>query len=672
MAETDIGDFAHNLINTVLDDADAEGVTAPEMFIQLMLDNLEIAGEVENTFIAYHKAHGLEIYGYGFNDTLRSLDLFVADFRHAHLNDKLLKAQADTLFKRALTFLHRCEDVRKAVDESSDVYDMCVGVQKNLPDAARIRIFLITNCFSTSRAPDSTRSGEIDVTYELWDLPRFHRLASSGTQSEPIVVEFDEPLMCLAAPSSGTNWSVVLGVIPGQLLADLYGKYGTRLLELNVRSFLQARVKVNKGIRDTLLRTPEWFMAYNNGITATASMVDFTPMPGGFHAITRIHGLQIVNGGQTTASIYYAHTRDEADLADVHVQMKLTVLPEELLEKVVPDISKYSNSQNAVTLVDFSSNHPYHVNVERVTRSLWAPAVDGSGQETRWFYERARGQYTDALTQAGTTPRQKKFRLVHPTNQKFSKADLAKYLNSWDQLPYHVSKGAQKNFAEFMSHLTNLEEQGRMPLVDVRYCQRLIAKATLFKEIDKIAREVGAGSHKSHITTYTMARLSLATDRRIDLDRIWRDQGLTPALTSAVRDLCPMILRTVTRPLHGNNVGEWAKKSSCWEAVSKIKWEVPDSLTAELLPGPVVESVSSTYGEHPDLHDDVAIVAAVPPEEWLAIQRWAKETHSLEPDHRQHIAMVSRRLESGQPIKSATARKALLIRSAAINAGFNS
>src|SRR5262245_2821362 len=52
------------------------------------------------------------------------------------------------------------------------------------------------------------------------------------------------------------------------------------------------------------------------------------------------------------------------------------------LQDIVPDISRYSNTQNKVTLVDFSSNHPYHVKVEKITRSLWAPSPDGSGQET--------------------------------------------------------------------------------------------------------------------------------------------------------------------------------------------------------------------------------------------------------------------------------------------------
>jgi hypothetical protein len=672
MAEIDHTDFARDLVANVLATAEADDTTAPETFTRLMLEDLEQAGEVENIFHAYHKAHGLEIHGYSFNETLGSLDLFVTDFRQSPLGDKLQKSQAEALFKRALNFAKRYEEVRQHIGESSDVYDMCMGVQKALLEVARIRIFLLTNCVSTSHAPGPAKFGDIDVTHELWDLARFHRMTSSGTMSEPIVVDFGQPLMCLAAPTPQDDISVVLTVVPGQLLADLYGEYGTRLLELNVRSFLQTRVKVNRGIRDTLLSTPERFMAYNNGITATASMVDFIPMSDDTYAISRIHGIQIVNGGQTTASIYYAHTHDKANLANVHVQMKLTIIPEERLGELVPKISEYSNSQNAVTLVDFSSNHPYHVNVERVTRSLWAPAADGSGQESKWFYERARGQYTDAQAQARTPARKKKFKLLHPTSQKFSKSDLAKYIQSWEQLPYWVSRGAQKNFSEFMIRLTESTEKGEMPLVDVRYCQRLIAKEILFKEIDKIARNQGAGSYKSFVTTYTMARLSLATNKRVDLDLIWRDQGITSALTAAIRDLCPRVLKSLSNPLHGNHVGEWAKKPECWGAVSKLRWSVPADLEAELLPEPIVDSVGPPgIREEPELNGDVALVSEIPPEEWFAIQRWAKETHSLEPDQRQLVARVGRQLQNGLQVRTATAGDALHIRSAAINAGFN-
>ncbi|WP_030169983.1 AIPR family protein [Spirillospora albida] len=671
MAETSLEEFAHSLVANVMASAEAESTTAPEMFAQLMLEDLEVAGDVENHFLAYYRSHGIEIHGFGVNNTLGSLDLFVVDFSQSPLMGKLHKAPAEAALKRPLQFLRKTSDIRQAADEATDVQDLCTGVEKALLEASSIRVFLLTNSVCTVKAPPPGVFNELEVTHEIWDLERFHRLASSGAQSEPIVVEFQQPLPCLAAPRTG-DFSVVLGVLPGQLLADLYREYGTRLLELNVRSFLQTRVKVNSGIRRTLLDKPEWFLAYNNGITATASAVDFVRDADGQHAIHRIHGVQIVNGGQTTASIYYARTRDKADLSAVHVQMKLTVLQESQLLDVVPEISKYSNSQNAVSLVDFSSNNPFHRRVEQVTRTLWAPAADGSGIETRWFYERARGQYTDAQARARTPAAKKQFKLLHPTKQKFTKSDLAKFMHCWEMLPHWVSRGAQKNFNEFMIRLDTAMAEDRAPRVDVPFCQRLIAKAKLFKDIDRIAFQHGAGSLKSFVTAYTMSYLVQATNQRLDLDRIWREQRISPATAAAVETLVDRVMHVIDNPRSGNHSGEWAKKEDCWITVCGIRWNLPADLESELLPTPIVDPVGPTteLDAETESHPDVAEASSIPPDEWFAIQRWAKETRNLLPDQRQRLALVGRRLQASEPIRTGIATDALRLRAKAYAAGF--
>ncbi|GAA1225597.1 AIPR family protein [Kitasatospora nipponensis] len=665
MAELDQTAFARDLVADVLATAEAEHSTTPETFTRRVLEDLEQAGIVSNTFTAYHKSHGVEVHGYGWNESTDSLDLFVTDFRLSPLEEKLTKALSESLFRRLLTFVRRCEKgLRQHIDESSDVYDMCSTVEKAIAEVEHIRLFLFTNCVSTSPAPEPTELDGIPVTYETWDLRRIHRHASSGTLSEPIVVTFAPPLTCLAAPSTEPDYSVVLAVTPGQLLAELYGEHGPRLLELNVRSFLQARGSVNRGIRATLLDAPGRFLAYNNGITATASQVDFVHDGDGRPiGISRVHGLQIVNGGQTTASLHHAWKRDKADLSQVRVQMKLSVVDPERLAEIVPKISEYSNTQNKVTLVDFSSNHEYHVAIQRITRTLWAPALDGSGQETHWFYERARGQYADDLAKRSPA-QQRQFRLLWPTRQKFTKSDLAKFVHSWEQLPHLVSRGAQKNFGEFMIRL-----QSNLPHVDARYCQRLVAKAILFKAVDRVAATHGAGSHKSLVTTYTVARLSQAVDRRIDLDRIWREQQVSAVLESALHELCPKVMTAVTTPLRGNHVGEWAKQIGCWDAVSRVRWVVPAALAAELADLPLQDVAVANDGGAPTA--DVAEVLEISPEEWTAIERWAKETRSLEPWQRQLASTIGRRLAAGEEIGEAQAAQAIHVRNEAMRVGFS-
>lgn len=666
MAEPDLDEFSRGLVADVQATADAEGTTTPEAFTRRVFEDLEQAGVASNTFTAYHKAYGHEVHGYGIGESGESLDLFVTDFHLMPLETKLSKAQTETFFRRLLTFAARCRDgLQRHIDESFDVYDMCAAVAKALTEVQRIRLFLLSNRVGTfTEVPTSDLDG-LPVNQEVWDLARLHRHTTSGSLGEPIVVPFSPPLSCVAAPSSEDDHSVALAVIPGQMLAELYAEYGTRLLELNVRSFLQTRGSVNRGIRETLLHVPGRFLAYNNGITATASQVDFVTGPDGEPThISGIHGLQIVNGGQTTASLHYALTRDKADLSAVRVQMKLTEVAPDRLAEIVPKISEYSNTQNRVTQVDFSSNHDYHVELQRITRSLWAPAADGSGQETHWFYERARGQYTDELAKARTPARQRQFRRLNPTRQKFTKADLAKFVHSWHRLPYLVSRGAQKNFVEFM-----LRVEEALPRVDLQYCQRVIAMAILFKAVDRTAAIHGAGSHKSMITTYTVARLSLATDRRIDLDRIWRDQSVTPVLESAIHDLCPRVMRAVTTPLEGNHVGEWAKKVACWDAVSAVPWTMPRALSMELLDSPLDEAaLSGGTGTESGAAEEAV---QIPADEWHAIARWAKETRALEPWQRQLAQFVGRKLEQEQEVPEVQAVQALHARNEALRLGFN-
>ena len=667
MSDLTLAAYAQDLVADVLATAEAEGATTPETFTRRALDDLEQAGVTENTFTAYYRAHGVEVSGYGSNDSLGTLDLFISSFRQYPLDTRLTRTEVETLFRRVSTFIQRCRDgLRHDVEESSDVYDMCLAVEKKLPETSRLRLFLLTNSTTSVTALADSSFYDLPVSYEIWDLARFHRMATSGTLSEPIVVEFDQPLPCLAAPETDQDLSVFLAILPGTTLAGLYGQYGTRLLELNVRSFLQAKGAVNRGIRDTLLTGPQLFLAYNNGITATASEVEFCPLAGRGQTIRRIHDFQIVNGGQTTASIHYAHVRDKADISGVFVQMKLTVVAPGRLQEIVPEISRYSNTQNKVTLVDFSSNHPFHVELEKVSRSLWAPAADGSGQETRWFYERARGQYADALARERTPARQRTFKTLHPLRQKFTKADVAKFEHSWAQLPHIVSRGAEKNFREFMIRLGE-----KTPPVDTAYCQRLIAKAILFRCTEKIVSAHQFGGYRANIVTYTIARLSHETAQRIDLDGIWREQRLSPGLAAAIDDLCVPVHEVITRPLRVANVTEWAKRPECWSRILDIEWRLPDQLRDELID----MSATAPRGRHAATASEadllqIAAVTAIPAADWFAVARWAKETHNLQPWQRQIAFTIGQYLSRGWSISAKQATQGERLMEEAQRLGF--
>ena len=304
--------------------------------------------------------------------------------------------------------------------------------------------------------------------------------------------------------------------------------------------------------------------------------------------------------------------------------------------------------------------HEFHVAFERVSRSLWAPAADSNSQETRWFYERARGQYTDKSAEHKTRTAQSKFKMITPSRQRFSKSDLATFVHSWEQLPYWVSRGAQKNFAHFMERIENSD-----PVVDVQYCKRAIATALLFQAADRIARGHSAGSHKRLITTYTVARLSLAAEKRIDLDRIWNEQNITDALKDALDELCPLVMETVVSS--DKHVSEWAKKPDCWDEVSRISWTLPESLAAELTAEPFeIASSESTESDEAE-----SAVEDIPSEKWQALADWAREGRVLRSVDRQLADRVSQRLSQGRRVTGAQARQAMEVYEEALRHGFH-
>ncbi len=391
------------------------------------------------------------------------------------------------------------------------------------------------------------------------------------------VRDFGGPVPCLSVPVNGRDYGAYLAILRGDVLCKLYEEYGPRLLELNVRSFLQARGGVNKGIRETIIKEPERFLAYNNGISITATDIKLVKMPDGGKGIAWAKDLQIVNGGQTTASLFHAARKDKADPALVHVQAKLSVVDAVKVGEFVPLISRYSNSQNKVNEADFSANAPFHVTMEALSRTVWAPASDGTQHQTKWFYERARGQYMDAKARQPTPAKKRDFNAIYPNSQKFTKTDLAKFENTWDQLPFKVSFGAEKNFREFTLRLQEREAI----VVDQSYYQQLIAKAILFRGAEKIVQAQQFGGYRANIVTYTLAYLVHMTGRRLDLDRIWREQGLTHSLEEAIRKTSHAVHKVIADPPGGRNVTEWCKKDVCWDGIKQLQVSLPAAFKAE-------------------------------------------------------------------------------------------
>lgn len=652
--------FAESLRNQIQLDASREGEEAApsEVLTAHVIDVLIEAGELGDAEPTYYKARGVEVHGYGIDED-GTLNLISTICRSHVPPGSVTRTDIDAAFKRLQVFWERCRDrpVHQDMEESSDEYDMAMRIHDAADEVAVVRMFLVTDGVAATQFLDTEMVDDIEVRRSIWDISRLHRLASSGQSREAIEVDLTEhhghPLPCLSAGSGEEDYSAFLAVIPGRVLGEIYDRYGPRLLELNVRSFLQAKGAVNRGIRDTLINDPKRFLAYNNGIAATAESVEVVDLPDGGHGIARIRNLQIVNGGQTTASIHRA-LRAGVDLDDVNVQAKITVIDSDRLGEIVPLISRFANSQNKVSEADLTANDEFHVQIEALSRTVWTPVSDGHRRATHWFYERARGQYADAYSRELSPGRRKSFKEEWPTGQKFTKTDLAKYEMCWQQLPHLVSLGAQKNFTLFMERL---HEQPVVP--DTAYYEDLIAKAILFKETDRIVAKQKFGGYKANITAYTVARLSLETDQQLSLRTIWAEQDIDVALADAVADLSHVAFHVIAELTpNGANVTEWCKREACWNLMREQPWRAPSTLTATAMP----MRSGGGNGEVDALSLDAA--------GWLELSTWAKQTGHLTGWDRKFAYGLGVRLKRGQELSPKQTAQAERVLREALGAGF--
>jgi hypothetical protein len=468
------------------------------------------------------------------------------------------------------------------MEPANPAHDMIKRIHLNFNLVRSVRLIVLLEG-KVSKLPEFKQpSKSPKINYDVWDLERLFRAASSGLSYESVGIDVEgilgEPLPCLSAPITTDDHRCHFTIIPGNLLHDLYHEHGPRLLELNVRSFLQARGKVNRGMRDTLLEDPGHFLPYNNGISATVEEIKIIKRPDGGLAIRSMKGLQIVNGGQTVASVHRAKDRDKVDLSNVFIQAKITEVPAKYVDTLVPNISRFSNTQNKVNETDFSANHPFHVKIQQLSSATWAP-----GETKRWFYERARGQWEVARIREGTTPaRRRTFDRKTPRSHKIDKTLLAKTINACNELPHIVCLGGQKSFVHFMS---DLEKMGSKWEPDINYYKQLIAKIILFKHAEKIARQIRFSAYRANAVCYTVSMLTYRSARRLNWNAIWDDQEVSDALEATLIDWMPRIHTEVVESAGDRMPTEWSKGAECWACVKSLQLDFAPGFENELTDG---------------------------------------------------------------------------------------
>ncbi len=638
----DIDDFRADFLNQVAVCAAADSDFTHSAFVQVALEHLEEAGEVADFQASYFRGlvsrHAVAIDGYSFDKADGSLRVFLADPGLSAL-ETLTQTSARALFGRLRAFVEDAFSglLEDAIDDNSPARAAADDLKDFAPTVSRIRAYLLTDALLSLRVKDwpEEQLRNVPVEFHIWDINRFFRAFSSRTGQDELLVDFASAappgIPCLDASSVDSPYAAYLCVIPGSTLADIYDQYGSRLLEGNVRSFLSTRGRINSGIRRTVLTEPSMFFAYNNGIAATASAVEIVRGPDGAF-ITTARDLQIVNGGQTTASLAAARRMDKGDLQATYVPMKLSVIDPTASGEMIPRISRFANSQNAVSQADFFSNHEFHRQLERLSRRLWAPARPGSQHETRWFYERARGQYLNATVEM-TLAERRRFVEMNPREQVITKTDLAKAENSWGQLPHIVSRGAQSSFLYFAGTITDQWNKARDDFHE-EYFRLAAARVILFRTTEHVVSRQPwySGGYRANIVTYAIARLSHEISRAaigaLNFRSVWQQQRLSDVLCDQLALTAEAIYAVITNPVAGRqNVTQWCKREECWLSVKAAAAPLLPAFMAELVPPTEVRAHDRTARMQQQMDSGIdaqTLVVQIGNEYWSQLLSWCR------------------------------------------------
>lgn len=555
------------------------------VFTSMVLEAMEEAGLTKEPVIcrldARVRRSSVRVSAYSIKETGGSgtaLDLFVTIYHEGGTCQTIGRPDIRKFAESCLRFieLSRSREIFSALPQTDqDLLGLAHAIAGNYADFDKITIFLLTNDVATSTDfQDFDFDGKV-IGVQVMDLRRVSRLILEGVRAEPINVNLRDrgvELPCLFNRTQ--DYEGVLTLIPGNLIYDLYKHYGARLLESNVRSWLAVRGKksVNKGIQESVVNSPDMFFAYNNGLVITANRIEVGKNADG-PCICSLEGIQVVNGGQTCATIYFTKRKNAvAALDKIFVPAKILVKSNESSissEDFVSSISKFANRQNAIKESDLTSNISFLIDIEKASRSTWTP--DSSSQ---WFFERAEGAYTTQGNREGESKsaRRKNWKKAHPRNQKIKKTELAKYLSCWFGNPDWASLGDQKNFPLFLDRYV-LDKEGdcRNIAITSDDWKRMVAVTILFRNIHAWCKK-NFTAFQINMADYAVAVLAMKVADQINLKEIWINQGISQKLLNQAAAWIQEAASVMKRESQGKMLSEYCKKAECWEKVKKINF----------------------------------------------------------------------------------------------------
>lgn len=609
----EIEEYRQQFIDELRFNAEHEGTEPETQFIEKTLNDLEEVGELNDPIPISVEMRGsrnriLAFDAYAYDEADSALVLIASDFTNQRdTAPTLTNTRIEELYGRMLNFVEESVqgNISKYCDDSDPALLIANEFRKKIgkgmlsTEILRFKFFIISNATLSKQVKNLSKPDLLERPVELnvWTLERFFQTFASNSSEiiEIDTADFDcQGIQCLKADlGQGSEYDAYLGIVPGKFLADIYLKYGSKLLQGNVRAFLSVRGKVNKGIRDTIINHPENFFTFNNGIAIVARSVAFSPDGS---RIVHFKDPQIINGGQTTASLANAIIKKEArySMDTLFVPMKLTVLnvendmSEEQIEQyntITKTISQCANSQNAVSDADFFSNHPFHVMMEKLSRKVMAPPVDGNPFQTIWFYERSRGKWEQEQMKL-TVAQKKKFCEMHPKNQVIKKEKLAKCYNAILMNPNQVCQSSAINFSRFASVIEKIYEEQR-DSINEDFFKKCVSSVILFDSLDSLVGKASwypKGGNKAQIVPYTISKLMtlIPKDRDLDWYYIWQKQSLYPELVEELLKLAYVTHNFLMDQANGGIVRTISRTQTVWKNFQDYKYTLSDKFIGTL------------------------------------------------------------------------------------------
>lgn len=594
MIEEKIFEYRGTFLKRISDSAYGTQDLKPHSFFNECMALIDEESIYDTTILDFYKSQqGISIYAYCYTENDAVLSLFTFKFFDQEDWQKPIpRGEVLKSVERSTRFVEKCktDNFIKNLEESRSEVPASAKHIKQLIDSNKIEQ-IIVHFFTDGLLSEQTKDYSVEAIFDLpvrikpYDIQRFYSIEDSEEGFEEFTVNFEdfgEGLSALQANETGLQ--SFLAVMPANILSQVYKKHTQKLLDSNVRTFLDFRGKVNKGIKATLRDEPDKFFAYNNGLTVTATNIEVSEIGSkGAIKIRSLQNMQIVNGGQTTCAIFFSPRErggEDIDLTKVFVPMKLTIInagenvSEESIEEAEifkSKVSEYANSQNAVNQGDLQSNHEFHIRLHKHSKSILSPH-NQEGMQTYWYYERTRGQWATARRIA-SHPRifERKF----PKRQIFTKTDMAKYENTWRMRPFDVSKGAQKNLIELYKIIKSEFQQNENQFRQ-QFFKSIIAKKILFNSTEKIVSKsnwyISETYTRPFIVTYTIAYIRnslMLNNKDLNLTTIYESQSISSSLANQIDATGEFIFNLFDSPVIRNNTSyrEWAVKETSWEII---------------------------------------------------------------------------------------------------------